>query len=89
MCASYFPHLYVFHCCIQFVRHLKFEILNLCSFFILQSPSKWFAVAYKEAVCHACPYDEFDSRTSQNFYRFEGNGLGIFFGKNWGARKGI
>ena len=64
---------------------MKFEILNLCSFFILQSPSKWFAVAYKEAVCHACPYDVFDSRTSQNFYRFEGNGLGI---KKLGSKKG-
>lgn len=39
---------------------------------MFQSPSKWFAFAYKEAIAHACSYDVLDSRASENFYHFQG-----------------
>ncbi|CAB4035090.1 Hypothetical predicted protein, partial [Paramuricea clavata] len=35
------------------------------------SPSKWFAIAYKEAIAHAGSPDQFGSGNSQNFYHFE------------------
>ncbi|CAB4013430.1 Hypothetical predicted protein, partial [Paramuricea clavata] len=35
------------------------------------SPSKWFAIAYKEAIAHAGSADQFGSGNSQNFYHFE------------------
>ncbi|XP_028414311.1 myotubularin-related protein 13-like isoform X2 [Dendronephthya gigantea] len=35
------------------------------------SPSKWFAIAYREAISHTRSCDILYSRTSQNFYDFE------------------
>ncbi|XP_028418667.1 uncharacterized protein LOC114544290 [Dendronephthya gigantea] len=36
-----------------------------------KSPSKWFAIAYREAISHTRSCDILYSRTSQNFYDFE------------------